>query len=89
MIPTCATCRFFEPDPVDINEVELFNEEGKELDPEVEIESGTCHFAAPQPVLFHFLADEEADTTTIWPAVDAEDWCGSYKMVDLKKGKKS
>lgn len=84
MIPTCATCRFFVPDFI-----EEIDEAIKDGDEVPEVESGTCHFHAPQPVLFQFLQDEEADTTTIWPAVEADDWCGSYKMVDRKgvKGK--
>lgn len=99
MIPACSNCRFFQPDefeedPIPLDDLDFEKEEEKERAEEAkeeEPESGTCHRHAPQPTLYCFLpfqqdAEEgdEPDTTSIWPAVDAENFCGEWKNVGKK-----
>jgi hypothetical protein len=96
MILACSNCRFFqldefEEDPIPPDTLDPAKEESGEEEKEEEPESGTCHRHAPQPTLFCFLpfqqdAEEgdEPDTTAIWPAVDAGDFCGEWKNVGKK-----
>lgn len=51
--------------------------------PESESEDGYCHRRAPHCTMSGHMVDDGIDT--VWPCVEATDWCGEGERIDGAK----